>query len=166
MMTNNMRELPVMPFAAMQMMENWSKHAIEWWQAQSTRLFDEKAPWNIGLYFSRRMMETMVETAARPVAVTEEEREYRVEATVPGIKANEIDVRVSDGTLKISAEGNSKGADGKSVLPGMDRFEREIPLPSNADAEKATAEIHEGRLTVTVPKQPRGRDHKVAVKAA
>jgi HSP20 family protein len=100
------------------------------------------------------------------VALTEAEREYRVEADVPGVKPNDIDIRVADGKLRISAEVNGGAANGAGVFMQAERFEREVPLPINADAEKATAEVHDGKLTVTMPKQPRARDHKVAVKAA
>jgi len=164
--SRNSQMSPAMPIAAAaQLMEAWSKLTLDWWRAQPARLLDETAPWNAGLYFGRRVIETMVETAARPVAVTEAEREYRVEADVPGIKPKDIEIRVTDGTLKISAEGDGRsGTNGSKEA--AERFEREIPLPANADPERAVAEVHDGRLTVTMPKQPRARDHKVAVKAA
>lgn len=167
-MLNDTRLSPAMPFAAAaQMMETWSRITLDWWRAQPARLFDENAPWNAGLYFGRRLVETMVETATRPVAITEEEREFRVEAVVPGVKPKDIDIRVSDGKLRISAEGDSLAADGTGGLrTDRHRLDREIPLPVNADIEKATAEVHNGKVTVIMPKQTRARDHKVTVKPA
>lgn len=145
----------------MHMAEGITRFMFDWWRAQAERLFDEAAPWNAGLYLMRRMNEM----ALRPVALTEEERAYKVEAEIPGLKAQNLDIRVAQGRLRISGEADGVAA-GQRMMAGMERFEREIAIPTNADAEKATAELHDGRLTVVVPKQAAPREHKVSVKPA
>lgn len=145
--------------SAIHVAQGMSRFVFDWWRLQAGRLFDETAPWNAGLYMIRRL----TEIAMRPVALTEEERAYKVEAEIPGLKPQNLDIRVAQGTLRISGEADGAGAG--RMMPGLDRFEREIAIPTNADAEKATAEIHDGRLTVTMPKQPAPREHKVAVKS-
>lgn len=148
--------------SAMHMAEGMSKFVFDWWRAQAERLFDETAPWNAGLYIMRRMSDM----AMRPVALTEEDRAYKVEAELPGLKPQNLDIRVTDGLLRISGEAGTGNGAAARTMPGMERFEREILLPTNADTEKATAEMHDGRLTVIMPKQPPVREHKVAVKSA
>ena len=97
MAINDMRPVIAAPYgAATQMTEAFSKLALDWWRAQSDRLFDETAPWNFGLYVARRMMDLSL----RPVALTEEERDYKVEAQIPGIRPKDLDIRVSEGTLR------------------------------------------------------------------
>jgi len=150
--------------AAAQVTESFWKVTTEWWRAQPARLFDDKAPWNLPLYMARRMSEVVADAVMRPVAVTEEERVYRVEAEIPGIAPKDVDVRVTEGTLKISAETNGAGSEGASSRMAPEHFEREVALPPNVDPEKTTAEFQDGRLVVTLPKQPRPREHKVAVK--
>ena len=160
------RYLPMSYGAAAQMTGSAWKVASDWWRAQPARLFDETAPWNLGLYMARRMTEVMIDAVTRPIAMTEEERAYKVEAEIPGVAPKDVDIRVTQGTLKISAAANGSG--GESVFRGLtpETFEREMPLPPNIDAEKTTAEVHDGKLLVTMPKQPRPRDHKVTVKPA
>lgn len=161
------RRYMTLPYgAAAQMTGSAWKVAADWWRAQPARLFDETAPWNLGLYMARRMTEVMIDAVTRPVAMTEEDRAYKVEAEIPGVAPKDVDIRVTQDTLKISAAAN--GASGESVLRRLsaEPFEREMPLPPNVDAEKTTAEVHDGKLVVTMPKQPRPRDHKVTVKPA
>lgn len=145
---------------AMHMAQGMSKFVLDWWRMQAERLFDETAPWNAGIYMMRRM----TEMATQPVALTEEERAYKVEAEIPGLRQQNLEIRVAQGTLRISGE--TDGSHNLLMPNGRERFEREIAIPVNADAEKATAEIHDGRLTVTMPKQATPREHKVSVKAA
>jgi len=160
------RHLPLPYAAAAQMTGSVWKVAADWWRAQPARLFDETAPWNLGLYMARRMTEVMVDAVTRPVAMTEEDRAYKVEAELPGVAPKDVDIRLTQDTLRISASANGAGSD--SVMRGLsaEPFEREMPLPPNVDAEKTTAEVHDGKLVVTMPKQPRPRDHKVTVKSA
>jgi HSP20 family protein len=90
------------------------------------------------------------------VDVAETDKEVKVSAELPGVDEADIDVRVSDGMLVISAE---KKADREIDENGyilhersFGRVERIVPLPDGIDANAAQASFKSGVLTVTIPK--------------
>lgn len=147
--------------STLRMTETYSRSLLAWFKELSELLFDRRAPWNGTLYLVRQMSDVV----SHPVQMIEKEREYKLAAEIPGLKAGDIDVRVADATLRISGERPERADDQSSMANG--RFEREIPLPPAADPEKITADYHDGLLMISIPKSSGAtREHKVAVKAA
>jgi HSP20 family protein len=94
--------------------------------------------------------------AAMQVDVTETDKAVKISAELPGIKEEDIDVRLSDGMLIISAEKKSdRDAEENGYIlreRSFGRVERALPLPDGVDANAAKATFKGGVLSVTIPK--------------
>ena len=102
--------------------------------------------------------------------VTEESDKVVVRAEVPGVKAEDIELSVQGNALTISGEKKQETKEEKENYYHMERhwgrFRRTVPLPSDVDPEKISAECREGVLTITLPKSERAKPRKIEIKAA
>ncbi len=100
--------------------------------------------------------------------VRDDEKNIVVEAAVPGVKENDLDVRVSGNRLTISAEvkqEESRKGDGIIVEERhYGQFQRSFTLPTEVNPDKVTAELSNGILTITLPKTQASSVRKIAVK--
>ncbi|WP_241564525.1 Hsp20/alpha crystallin family protein [Nonomuraea polychroma] len=116
-----------------------------------------------------RLFEQSAETdvaAWRPVAETEETPEaYIVRTELPGLKRDDINVDIDGNELCISGEINEeeKGR-GNMLRRRTGKFVYRTILPTDADAEKIDGELHDGVLTLRVPKTEQGRARRVQIK--
>ncbi|MDR2090746.1 MAG: Hsp20/alpha crystallin family protein [Clostridiales bacterium] len=89
------------------------------------------------------------------IDIEETDKEYRVEAELPGVKKEEIDLGVEDDNLCISVKRSEEtNADGKNYIHRERRASsmlRRIRL-ANAKLDSIKAKLEEGILTVSVPK--------------
>ena len=80
---------------------------------------------------------------------------FHLEAELPGVDPDKLDVRMDDGSLVIHGERRSthKTEDVNYLLKesSLSTFERRMSLPTGADIEKAHATYNNGMLEVTVP---------------
>jgi len=76
-------------------------------------------------------------------------------AEMPGIKAEDIDISVTDGTLTLKgerhAETETKEEDFVVRETSFGSFERSVRLPEGLDPKAIHAEYHDGILEVVVP---------------
>jgi HSP20 family protein len=91
-----------------------------------------------------------------------------LEAELPGVRPEDLDVHVTDGALVLRGE-RRQDKDEKTrawhrIERSYGRFERAFQLPGNVDPEKTEAIFKEGVLTVTVPKVPEAKGRTVTVK--
>lgn len=79
-----------------------------------------------------------------------------VEATIPGVKPEEIDVQLAGNVLTIKGERKEEKKEKKAAYIYQERsygsFCRSVTLPIEVDADKAQAEFKHGVLTLTIPK--------------
>ena len=104
-----------------------------------------------------------------PVADIEETDDaWIVEAEVPGVGRADINVELRDSELVITGEVKQK--ERKGVLRRQTRrtgqFEYRVTLPGQADEEHIEAKLHDGVLTVRVPKAQSAQARRIEVKAA
>lgn len=101
--------------------------------------------------------------------VTENEKDITVEAVLPGVKEDDIDVRIEGDMLTISAEVKQERDEDDRGWHIRERrygkFQRCVRLPAEVRVEQTEAELENGILTVTLPKAQPGPLHKIAVKA-
>jgi HSP20 family protein len=75
---------------------------------------------------------------------------------LPGMRKDEIEISLHDGTLTISGErkreSNGNGEKAERTERYIGTFRRSIALPSRVDASKVSATYRDGILTVTLPK--------------
>ena len=90
------------------------------------------------------------------IDIEDTEKEYLVEAELPGIKKEEIDLGVEDDNLCISVNrAEEANKDGKNFIHRERRaasMSRRIRL-ADANLAEIKAKLEEGVLTVTIPKQ-------------
>lgn len=86
--------------------------------------------------------------------VRETDDAYVVEADLPGIKRDDIDIEISDRELRITGEYAEREREG--VLRRSTRrtgsFQYQALLPADVRSDEVGATLHDGVLTVTVPK--------------
>jgi HSP20 family protein len=87
-----------------------------------------------------------------PINVYEDGGEIVVEAALPGVQPDQVDVSFTDNILTIRAR--SQVADREYLhqeLHGVD-YQRQVALPNDCRFEEAAAEVEHGILAVRVPK--------------
>lgn len=79
---------------------------------------------------------------------------YVIEAEVPGIKRDDIDIEMSERELHITGEYKEQEREGvlRRSTRRTGRFEYQALLPADVRAEEVSATLHDGVLTVTAPK--------------
>ena len=104
------------------------------------------------------------------VDIYEEKDRYLLHADVPGVAAEDIDVSMDNGVLKVSGE---RRAEARTDTGGVQRIERvtgrffrHFTLPETADAEGITAKVSNGILEVSIPKLPEIQARRISVEAA
>lgn len=111
---------------------------------------------------------TIDPTAFPPLNAWEDENAFYVEAELPGLAQEELEITLPDiDTLSI------KGARKEPALEGakwhrreraFGSFERTLTLPGRVDAEQVEATFKHGVLTVKLPKAAELRPRKIEVK--
>lgn len=102
------------------------------------------------------------------VNLGEDENNYYLEALVPGIEPDDIDLNLMRGTLTLSGERKEKATDGRTWHRherGAGKFMRTIELPDMVDSANVDAEYRNGVLLITLPKPQSVKPKKITVKA-
>ncbi len=86
---------------------------------------------------------------------------------LPGMRKEDIEISLHDGTLTISGERKSETPDGAAERTEryVGKFRRSITLPARVDASKVSATYRDGILTVTLPKAEEARPKQIQVDA-
>ena len=115
----------------------------------------------------RRWSET--ETGASPLAldVVEDEGEFVVKASLPGMTADDIDITFTDGNLTIQGEIKKETSTEEATYHLTERFYgklyRQIRLPAEVDADNIQAHFENGVLTLTLPKSEEVKPKRIAI---
>lgn len=107
-------------------------------------------------------------TAWKPdVDLTETDEEFCLTAEFPGMSADDIDVEVEENDLVLRGEkGMEKEEEGEDyhvTERSYGEFYRRFSLPSSVDAEKISAEMKDGVLTVRLPKTEQKAGRKIEI---
>jgi HSP20 family protein len=90
-------------------------------------------------------------------------------ADVPGIKDSDIQVQFRGNRLTVSGKRESEERKQQEKYYTYERsygsFARTFTLPETADVDKASADMKNGVLTITVPKKASERPRNVAIKS-
>jgi HSP20 family protein len=101
-----------------------------------------------------------------PINVFETEHEVVVVAAMPGLEAENIDIRAEDEYLTIRADKRGPGQERHRYLRrewSYGPYERTIELPIHVDAERANATYGNGIVTIALPKSSRARARKIDI---
>lgn len=90
-----------------------------------------------------------------------------VRAEMPGIKENDIDIRLEGNTLAIRGHREFQKEDEQRNYHRIERsygsFARSFTLPSGVDAEKISANYENGVLEITVPKREETKPRQIKI---
>ncbi|NJN99424.1 MAG: Hsp20/alpha crystallin family protein [Anaerolineales bacterium] len=106
------------------------------------------------------------------VDVTENDKEVKITAELPGLSEQDVEVSLSNDVLTISGEKKHEKEDKGDNYYRMERsygsFQRTIPLPAEVQSDKVDASFKNGVLTITLPKSPQATQNrkKIAIKAS
>lgn len=102
--------------------------------------------------------------------VWEDDDNLYVEAELPGLKQDQIEITVAEGDqLTVAGERTAPAPNGciwHRQECGYGRFSRTVTLPAVADADQVEARFEAGVLTLTLPKSEMAKPRRIPVKAA
>ncbi|MEV6164932.1 Hsp20/alpha crystallin family protein [Streptomyces sp. NPDC052052] len=120
-----------------------------------------------------RMNQLLGSAAATPAALAwspaadmrDTENAYVIEAELPGVMRDDIDIELSDRELRITGELKEREREGilRRSTRRTGHFEYHALLPSDVSAEDVSASLNDGVLTVTVPKARTAKPRHVAI---
>jgi HSP20 family protein len=103
-----------------------------------------------------------------PFDVKETPEAFLISADLPGIKQEDVEVKVADNRLTIEgkreAEKTEKGEHYYSVERSFGRFTRAFTLPQGTLGDKIEAKLADGVLSIVIPKKPEAQPKKIPVK--
>lgn len=102
-----------------------------------------------------------------PLDVLEEEGEYIVKASMPGVDPEQVEITLTDNVLTIKGESKREHEDKQPNYHVRERsygsFMRQISLPMGIDADKVEATNENGVLTLHLPKSEASKPKKISV---
>jgi HSP20 family protein len=90
-----------------------------------------------------------------------------VRAEIPGIAPDKVQIQVEPQRLTISGEraADAAGNGYHRRERRFGRFSRSVQIPGDLDPERATADYHDGLLTVRIEKSEAARPRRVEIRA-
>ncbi|MBI2516276.1 MAG: Hsp20/alpha crystallin family protein [Opitutae bacterium] len=129
--------------------------------ARSFPAFAARSPWSgleseIDHLFSTALADFAAPAAPRfPVDFHEDKDSFYVRAELPGVSREAINLEVVDGYLTITAT-RKDGEEASSRT-------RTVALPAKVQADKISASLENGVLTVTLPKQEQVKPRQIVI---
>ncbi|HNP72757.1 MAG TPA: Hsp20/alpha crystallin family protein [Kouleothrix sp.] len=138
-------------------------------------------PWNEMLSLREAMSQLMEESVVRPSAargqgfvpaldVSETEDGYLVEAAVPGLKPEDLEITLENNVLTIKGQTRQESEDKQRSYHRIERrfgsFQRTIGLPTTVKADAIQAKLEHGVLKLDIPKAEEIKPRKIAVSVA
>ncbi len=129
------------PFSAMSLFEDTLNRLFE--QPSSTR------PWSPA------------------VDIAEDENELTLTADLPGVKMEDLDIKIEDGVLTLAGTRKFENEEKKGGYHRIERaygtFRRAFSLPDTVDADKVGARFDNGVLKVSLPKKEVAKPRTIKV---
>jgi HSP20 family protein len=101
-----------------------------------------------------------------PVDVYATNDDVVVEAILPGVKPEDVDITVEGNTLSISGDTSSSIPDREGLLLQeirRGRFMRTLTLPAGLEPDRATATFEDGILTLRIPKAEQVKPRQIKI---
>ncbi|RMH38242.1 MAG: Hsp20/alpha crystallin family protein [Nitrospirae bacterium] len=139
--------------------------AYDPFEAQIERMFNE-ALQSVQMF----RQPGMTSMGVPPCNVWEDDEQYGFELAIPGWKAEQIDIQVENGVLRV--EGKAEPSSETPQMNGRTYHVRQIPvsaftwsycLPPSADPDQAKAVFRDGLVMITVPKKAHARPRQITI---
>lgn len=103
------------------------------------------------------------------VNVSENDKEVKVQAELPGMEPKDIDISFQNGTLLLKGEKRFEDEKREGNFHRMEcsygSVHRAIPLPAEIDADKIEAKFKNGVLNITMPKAETAKSKKIEIQS-
>ncbi len=114
-----------------------------------------------------QLFETPLQAWAPALDVQENKEQFTVNLELPGLKREDISVKIENGTLVISGERKAETVSEGTEVHRRERyygkFSRALTLPTAVAADKVKAAYKDGVLTVTLPKAEEAKPKQIDV---
>ena len=104
------------------------------------------------------------------VDVREDKERFVVQADLPGVKPEDIEITAEKGILTLRGQRKNEARENAEGYERVERvagsFTRRFALPENVQADAIKAKFTHGVLEVSIPKQPVAAPTRVTVEAA
>ena len=102
------------------------------------------------------------------VDVRETDNEFIVNAELPGLTKDDVNITIENGVLSLSGEKKEEREEGKAdsgyiLERRFGRFQRNFRLPRGVDADNVAAKFSDGILTVTLPKPATAKPRQIEI---
>jgi HSP20 family protein len=109
-------------------------------------------------YFAPQKSKTAGATTAPRINVTESEKEYVVEAEMPGVTKENVKISVDGNhvTLEAEVKREAEKKEGETIVfseRSVQKFVRSFTLSAEVNNESSVARLEHGILTLTLPKK-------------
>ena len=101
-----------------------------------------------------------------PLADVEETDDaYTVEIDLPGVAREDVDIQLDDRRLTVSGDIEEKERTGilHRRTRRVGRFHYSVTLPGDVDADAVSAQLHDGVLTVRVPRSAQAKPRRIPI---
>ncbi|HEX2625585.1 MAG TPA: Hsp20/alpha crystallin family protein [Candidatus Limnocylindrales bacterium] len=124
------------------------------------RLFDDD-------YRPFRFLSGGLDGPGLPLDVTTDNDKLTIEAALPGVSPEDVDITIENGTVTISGKTATErsGDEGSYLVQEIRRgsFSRSVTLPTGLEADKATASFENGVLRLEVPKAEQVKPRQIKI---
>ena len=104
---------------------------------------------------------------APQVDLSETEDEYVLQADLPGLKRDDVELVCVDNVVNLKGERRHESKEEKGGYHRIERryggFQRSFEIPGGFDADKVTASFEDGVLTVHLPKREEQKPKQIKV---
>ena len=107
------------------------------------------------------------EVSYPPLNLWDDGENFHAEAELPGFKIEDIDLSVAGTELQIRGKRAIQAKESRTLHRqerAAGEFSRTITFPAEIDADKVQAALHDGVLSITLPKAPSAKPRKIEVK--
>jgi HSP20 family protein len=153
--TKNSELLPKRPLGDLLSFDEFDNFFDDFLSRRWPRLLD----WNIP---------TGIERGFPKVDIIDHDNEIEVQAALPGVKKEDLDVTINNQTITIrtsTKEEKKEEEKGKYFRREITRgeFQRTLSLPDNVDDANAKASFKDGILTVNIPKTEKSKRKTIEI---
>jgi len=101
-----------------------------------------------------------------PVDIEEQADAYVIEAELPGVQKDDVNIELQSNELMITGEIKEREREGilRKRTRRIGRFEYRVRLPEQVDSDNVEAKLNDGVLTIHVPKVQRADRRQIKVK--
>jgi HSP20 family protein len=102
-----------------------------------------------------------------PVDIQETDDSYRIQAELPGLKKEDLQITLENNVLRLSGERKFEKDVKKENYHRIERtygtFSRSFALPIQVSPDKVEAKFEDGVLTIVVPKAEQAKPRHIAI---